>query len=113
LKVSVLAPSVQARVRFSLRDRKQVPPSSGCYALTSLEGDVLYVGLATNLSSRLCQHREDDSKRNPIRGVSAVWFYFTQVSRFNLRRVERGWMNQYMDQHAELPPLNKVYSPIS
>jgi vacuolar-type H+-ATPase subunit B/Vma2 len=113
VKVAALVPAVTANVRFSLRDRKRLPAESGCYALASFEGDILYVGLAADLSRRFCQHREDDSKRQATRGVAVTWFYYATFPKANLRRVERGWMNQYRDRHGELPPLNKVYSPVS
>lgn len=113
MKTDALLPRVEQRVRFTLRERRGVPSTAGCYVLASASDDVLYVGLASNLQRRLCQHREDEAKRQAVTGLVAAWFYFYLCEERSLKRVERGWMNQYEAEHAALPPLNRVHSPIS
>ena len=113
MKTDALVPPVTTRVRFSLSDRFKVPEQPGCYALASHDGDVLYVGLATNLRRRLRDHRESDEKRAAAKGRRADWFHFALCAGPELPRVERGWMNQYETLHGELPPMNKVYSPLA
>ena len=107
-----LIPAAPHRVRFSLSARKHVPEVAGCYALAAFGDEILYVGMAKNLQRRLCQHCDDETKRNRIRGTVATWFYFVLCDEAELWRIERGWMNQYQERHVELPPMNKVYSPI-
>jgi hypothetical protein len=112
LKVDQLAPRVANRVRFSLREQKLVPSAPGCYALVSLDEEVLYLGLTNNLSRRLAEHCESRVKRAPVNGRKAMWFHYVPVEKLKLGRVERGWMNQYLQLHGRLPPLNRVFSPV-
>jgi hypothetical protein len=113
MKVADLRPAVDKKVRFSLSDQKLVSSMAGCYVLASISGDVLYVGLASNLQRRFGQHREDETKRQAVAGMIAASFHWHLCAEAGMARVERGWMGQYETMHGTLPPMNKVYSPIS
>jgi excinuclease UvrABC nuclease subunit len=108
----MLVPAADQRVRFALTDRRRVPEMPGCYALASFDEEILYVGLAKSLRRRFCEHREDNSKRQTVEGVKAAWFHFTLCTESKMMRIERGWMNLYKSLHDQLPPMNKVYSPV-
>jgi excinuclease UvrABC nuclease subunit len=112
MKVSALVPGVTGKVRFSLADKKRVPDRAGCYALITADNDVLYVGQATSLCGRLDNHTDDVGKRELVSGMRAAFFAYVECSETEVSRVERGWMNQHLTLHGELPPLNKVYSPV-
>lgn len=112
MKTDELLPPAQSRVRFDLSQRYRVPDGPGCYALASFDSRVLYVGQTKDLRQRLCAHRDDEEKRRPVQGLTAVWFCFAPRAEKEIGRVERGWMNQYEALHGELPPLNKIYSPV-
>ncbi len=112
MKITQLIPNVEVRVRFSLRDHRLVPEVSGCYVLTTFHGDVLYVGLATDLHSRFAQHRDDAGKCGETPFGVAFWFYFLLADSNETRRVERTWQNLHLECHGELPCFNKVYSPV-
>ena len=112
MKIEQLNPKVSNKVQFSLKDRKFVPCTAGCYALTTFEGDVLYVGLTENFNRRFVQHRDTDEKRNPTAHGRAFWFYYLTADLKEINRIERSWLNQHITAHGVLPVLNKVSSPI-
>ena len=71
MKVEQLIPKVKERVQFSLKSWKFVPKVTGCYVLTTFDGEVLYVGLTDNLYRRFFEHRDTKEKRNATKGASA------------------------------------------
>lgn len=112
MKVQQLEPKISRRVQFSFKDRKLVPRTAGCYALTNFEGDVLYVGLSDDLYRRFAQHRDTDEKRTATAHGKAFWFYYLTCSSKDINRIERAWLNQHISVHGTFPILNKVSSPI-
>lgn len=112
MKIYHLIPTPTNKFQFKLSFIKYVPGNSGCYVLTTFEGDILYVGLATNLNHRFRQHLENSEKTNPTKEGKAIWFYFAVFDSKNLPKLERTWLNQYLNEHGTLPILNKISSPI-
>lgn len=112
MRVEQLIPKVSERVQFSLKHRKFVPKSSGCYVLTTFEGEVLYVGLTDNLHRRFFEHRENKEKCNPTKLGLAFWFYYLVSDEREINRIERGWLNLHISLHGSFPILNKVHSPV-
>jgi predicted GIY-YIG superfamily endonuclease len=90
-----------------------LPGASGCYVLTTFEGDILYIGLTEHLRRRFGQHLATKEKCQVTPRGKAFWFYFLEKPVKEIRRVERTWQNEYRTEHAEFPVLNKVASPIS
>ncbi len=112
MKISQLVPEVSLRVAFTLRYRKFVPREPGCYVLTTLHGDVLYIGLTDDLHRRFGDHRGDDEKCEPTPHGTAYWFYYLPYELSKLETLERTWLNIYVVNHGERPFFNKVDSPI-
>lgn len=112
MNVTKLVPQPVERLQFHLRAKKYVPAQSGCYVLTTFDGFVLYVGLATSLASRFVQHCETKEKCEPTSDGRAFWFHFLEVEAKELNRVERTWLNQFSAVHGRRPILNKVDSPM-
>jgi predicted GIY-YIG superfamily endonuclease len=112
VKVEQLIPTVEQRVEFSLKSRKFVPASAGCYALSTFDRDVLYVGLTYNLHRRFVQHRDTRKKREPTSVGMAFWFYFLSCDKREVHRIERTWLNEHMELDGEWPLLNKTNSPL-
>lgn len=112
MKIGELIPKPTDKVLFKLASFKTVPQENGCYVLTTFEDDILYIGLATNLYSRFQQHLENPEKTNPTSEGKAIWFYFSTFDPKNLPKLERTWLNQFMNKHGQLPILNKINSPI-
>ena len=65
MMVRELCPAVADRFQFSFRYQKRVPNRSGCYALTTFEGKILYVGLSCDLNRRFGEHRNNCEKCDP------------------------------------------------
>lgn len=113
MKLADLVPEPKDKVQFKLMSFKSVPKVAGCYALTTFDNNILYLGLSDNLFDRFQQHLNNPEKTNPTKEGKAVWFYFTTFDKTNLPKLERTWINQFMTIHGQLPILNKVNSPIS
>jgi hypothetical protein len=112
LKIDQLNPRPKHKLQFRLSSYKCVPKTSGCYVLTTVDENILYIGLTDNFFQRFQQHLNNPEKTNPTKDGRAVWFYFNEYDINNLPRLERTWLNQYEYIHGELPILNKVSSPI-
>jgi len=113
MRIESLIPVPKARVHFSLAFYKSVPKESGCYVLTNLDGDILYIGLSVNLFTRFQQHLDNQEKTGPTLGGKSFWFYFMHFDKTNLEKLERTWMKQFTGEHGRRPMLNKVDSPIT
>lgn len=113
MKVEQLNPRPNRRADFSLAAFKMVPKISGCYVLTTYDGVILYIGLATNLNVRFLQHLDNPEKTNPTADGKAVGFYYLEYDAGNLPKLERTWLNQVLNIRGQHPILNKMSSPIS
>lgn len=112
MKISSLLPAVQDRFEFSYEFHKFVPILSGCYALTTFDGHILYIGLTDDLHRRFAEHRSNKDKCSLTAQGKSFWFYYLTLEKAELYRIERTWLNSHMDEHGELPILNKINSPI-
>lgn len=109
MNVEKLDPSVVVWEPFSRNKAKFVPASSGCYALTTFDETVLYLGLATDLRRRFNQHLDNSEKTNATFLGRATKFFWIETADIN--RVERTWLNIHVHNEGKYPVLNKVYSP--
>jgi len=112
MNVSELTPSVQDKVLFSLKERHRLPSSPGVYSLITLSGDILYIGLTGNLRQRFCDHLDDPKKRVRTSLGRVMWFAYREVETAGLEAYERGWLNLFEYQHAELPFFNTNHAPV-
>jgi len=108
-----LYPKPLAKAQFKLLYYKEVPKYAGCYVLTTFDDEIIYIGLAVNLYNRFKQHLDNPEKVSPNTFGKAVWFYYQAYDSSNLPKLERSWLNQYLNIHGKLPSLNKVFSPIN
>lgn len=109
MKIDQLVPLPDQVESFRWNRVRYVPENGGCYALTTFEKDVLYLGLATDLQRRMKQHLDSPEKVALTEHGRAIWFYWLECE--DLNKVERTWMNIYTLHHGVLPILNKAYSP--
>lgn len=94
------------------RDRSRfISAGSGCYALTTITGHILYLGLATTLVQRFVQHLDTPEKVAPTPEGRAALFHWIPTSA--LEATERGWLNAHRVKEGKLPILNKLDSPVS
>ena len=111
MNVKELVPSPKQNETFRRSRCRFIPECSGCYALSTFSGVVLYVGLATNLRERMGQHLDSPEKTRETVIGRAVLFHWLETREIN--KVERTWMNIHIQFEGVLPELNKVYSPVS
>ncbi|MGB7369295.1 MAG: GIY-YIG nuclease family protein, partial [Methylovirgula sp.] len=90
---------------------RSIPERSGCYVLTNFSNEVMYVGLARNLRRRFSQHLDSDSKVATTAIGRAILFFWYET--LDINKVERTWMNIYIQHEGSLPRFNKVYSPVA
>jgi hypothetical protein len=112
MKIDLLNPTPILRIQYKLLYFKHVPKESGCYVLTSFELDILYIGLSVNLYNRFIQHLGNKTKAKSTTFGKATWFYYKQYNKMNLPKLERTWLNQYLNIHAQFPVFNNVSSPL-
>jgi hypothetical protein len=113
MRVECLTPYPDQKTQFAWSCHVTVPDQPGCYALVTYGGNILYVGLATtSIRSRMGSHLDTDAKRKGSGLGVPFWFYYLVRAMGEVAPIERGWMNQSILQDGEMPPLNKVYSPL-
>lgn len=112
MNVADLNPTVTGRILFKLSSFKLVPKAAGCYALTTFEGAILYIGLSVDLSRRFQDHLSNPEKIGLTPKGKAFWFHFAPYDKANLNKLERTWLNQYQTAHGRRPILNKADSPL-
>lgn len=113
MKVEQLVPLPEHQTRFAISHLAMVPDQPGCYALTTYSGDVLYVGLATkSVRSRIGAHLEVPEKRKGSSTGVPFWVHYILRLATQVGPIERGWMNEAILRDGQMPPLNRVYSPL-
>src|SRR4051812_20059320 len=107
LTVDQLIPYPKERVQFAWSHVVVVPETSGCYALVTYSGTVLYVGLASlSIQDRMKAHLETPEKRKVGHLGAAYWFYYVHCPSTQVNFTERGWMNQAILEDGDIPALN-------
>lgn len=109
MNIAELAPQPTRKEAFMRSRERFVPNSAGCYVLTTLDGFVLYVGLAENLRRRMGQHLDNPEKTGLTKHGRAVVFHWIESG--DTRKIERTWLNIHIQHEGTLPELNRVFSP--
>jgi hypothetical protein len=113
MKVERLKPQAEHRTKFAWSHYVALPTAPGCYALVTYGGDVLYVGLATtSIRNRVEAHLDSALKRQGTEIGVPFWVDYVVRPRAEVNRIERGWMNVAILEDGDIPPLNRVYSPL-
>ena len=106
-----LTPPSEAACPFQLSSLKRMHTGPGCYALTNFAGEIIYIGQAANLRSRLLNHF-DGPKRDALTSKGRIsTVEWRGVDTRGLDSTERGWIGLYALREGELPPLNKQDGP--
>lgn len=113
MRVAQLLPAPDRHTQFAWSHNNCAPDQAGCYVLATFNNDVLYVGLATkSIRNRMANHLDTPEKRKGNDLGVPFWFYYIEKPSNEVRSIERGWMNQAILTDGDLPPLNRVYSPL-
>jgi excinuclease UvrABC nuclease subunit len=107
----MLLPQPIEHETFKRNRERFIPEKQGCYVLATFSHEVIYVGLAKNLRSRMNNHLDSKEKTTPTIVGRATYFYWLECK--EIEKVERTWLNIHVQHEGAYPPLNKVYSPIS
>jgi excinuclease UvrABC nuclease subunit len=110
MNIDELIPQPTHREPFTRKECKFVPESPGCYVLTTFNGIVLYIGLATNLRRRMNDHLDNPAKTCETVLGRAIFFHWLETPETN--KVERTWMNTHIQHEGVLPILNSIFSPV-
>lgn len=108
MKVTELRPSLLDRVQFRFSESIRVPETSGCYALSSIFNDVIYIGKSVNLCRRMQQHLEDSRMTKLTSHGLATWFNYGILSPAEINRIEIQLLFAFKALEGQLPPLNRV-----
>lgn len=92
---------------------RYVPDTAGCYVLTTFSKIVLYIGLTCNLRRRMNEHLDNPQKTCELELGRAVLFFWIESEELHLNKIERTWLNIYIQHEGRYPVLNKMYSPTS
>lgn len=111
MKVSRLSPPVTASDAFRKSRERFLPGTAGCYVLTTFDGEVLYIGLASNLRRRIMQHLDSPQKTDTTPKGRAVMVHWLPTG--DIEKVERTWLETHIRHEAVLPVLNRIHSPVS
>lgn len=109
MKLELLVPPPLSSETFRRSREKFIPAKPGCYALTTFEREVLYIGLTVNLRRRVNEHLDNVVKTELTPHGRAVLFHWIETPEVN--KIERTWMNIHLMIEGRLPVLNSVYSP--
>jgi excinuclease UvrABC nuclease subunit len=109
LKITALTPSPEPPELFEYRTVSAVAVGPGCYVLTNASGDILYIGQAVSIRSRLLQHLDAGRHREMTTSGRLSFVSILKLENpIQLNAYERGWINQCELADGCLPPLNKI-----
>jgi hypothetical protein len=111
MKLELLVPTPVTSESFRRSRERFVPEKAGCYALTTFDREILYIGLTVNLRRRVNEHLDSSAKTELTAKGRAVLVHWIESSDVN--KIERTWMNIHLVTEGCLPILNTAYSPIS
>lgn len=107
MKVAELQPAMDARVSFDPRFSIQVPDAAGCYILSSIYNDVLYIGETNGLRRRMGEHLDDPRMNSRTYLGVASWFYYVELPCDMTYPTEEYMLSQHKYREHRLPPLNR------
>ena len=113
MKVLSLIPSPTFIGAFDYPTAASLPETSGCYVLANASSDIIYLGQAVNLRSRVMKHLDARRHREmtPL-GRASLLSVLCIEAPHSLSAHERGWLNQCELCDGALPPLNKIRAPL-
>jgi len=109
--VSLLKPEPTGKIAFSYDTLHTVPQDSGCYALTTHDGTILYIGQTIDICQRMEQHLDDGSKRTQTPWGVIFWLHYRLCDAGDLNNLENGWVNEHVLKEGQMPFFNKARPP--
>lgn len=109
--IADIKPCITQFSPFNLYCYNTIPKIVGCYILASINREILYIGQTNNLFRRFQEHLSSPQKTRCTAYGRVIWFYYFGCKEQELDRLERSWLNQYLEHHGDLPVFNKVHAP--
>lgn len=107
MKIHTLDPQLTGRIQFRFSESLRVPENSGCYALSNIHDDILYIGMSVNLRQRMEQHLGDPRMTGRTSLGLATWFYYGFWLPEEIAVVEEQFLFMFKANEGRLPPLNR------
>src|SRR5690606_29437671 len=105
----LLNPKIEKTLEFEYFNQKKIPINFGCYIISNFNNEIMYIGKATSLRNRFTNHLETEEKISQTSLGKAYWFSFRKCKdSFEIAKMERGWLNDYVLNKGELPMFNKI-----
>ena len=108
MRIANLDPELEHRVPFELRSNAKVQTRSGYYVITNIYGDVLYIGITSDLRRRMDDHLRNSRMTQRTSLGLASWFCFRYLCDEDLHEIERHLLSRHKFSDGKLPPLNRV-----
>ena len=107
MKVNECVPEMGHKIAFTKRANIGLSTKSGCYCISSIYDDVLYIGQTKDLCSRMDQHLKDPRMRQLTNLGIAAWFHYQEVPEDRLHVKEDELLGRHIFKEGDLPPLNR------
>ena len=108
MKIRDLCSTMRDRVPFRRSEEMRVPDAPGCYVMTNITDDVIYIGQSKDLNQRIGQHLDDRRMTGKTSLGLVSWFYFGYWPSDDHSVVEDGLLFKYRAAHGHWPPLNRT-----
>ncbi|MCL2521312.1 MAG: GIY-YIG nuclease family protein [Erysipelotrichales bacterium] len=113
MKVNKLIPKIEKKTLFLASHEIHVPDLPGCYVITTMDDDILYIGKADRrISERFKQHIKNKDKKSITQDGLGYYFYYLVLETKDCVDVENSWLMFFQNYEGRLPILNKINSPI-
>jgi excinuclease UvrABC nuclease subunit len=97
-------------VAFDFWAVRSIGDGPGCYVLANASRDILYIGQAVCISSRLLQHLDAGRQREMTTlGTASLVAVLILEDAARLNAYERGWISQCELADGRIPLLNKMH----
>ena len=107
MKVAELEPPMNNKVSFDLRFVVHVPDTPGCYILSTIYDDVLYIGETNDLRRRIGEHLDDPRMTRRTPEGLASWFHYTELPDDKTYPTEQFMLSQHRYKVGRRPALNR------
>ena len=107
MKIRECAPEMQNKLAFNRHENIGLSSIPGCYCITNIYCEILYIGKTVNLNTRMGQHLHDPRMRQRTNIGLASWFYYVEVPDRDLHVREEELLGRYIFKEGVLPPLNR------
>ena len=113
MQIKCLKPLIEVTLEFKLSNYKKVPTTFGCYVISNFNYEIMYIGKASNIQLRFFNHLETFEKTQLTEIGAAYWFSFKPCkNEFEISRLERGWLNDFILKEGKKPIFNKINASI-